>query len=165
MASNRRNSNSLLDNLQGVGRQFGILANKGVAAAYEAGAYRFMSNQVMLITTTGRKTSRLFTTPLGYVEGSQYVYAVTRGGDQISNWFKNVEKNPRVKLQIGERVLTATGEVLQDPDQIKQVLRLFLQHRPNYQRFLGVGANASDAELDKVVLKWRAVRFQTSKKG
>jgi deazaflavin-dependent oxidoreductase (nitroreductase family) len=151
------------DNLQDIGRQFGILMNKGMAAVYGAGGYRFMGNQFMTITTTGRKSGQPRTTPIGYVEAGNYIYAVTKGGPQISNWYKNVQSNPKVTLRIGEKVLTATGEVLQDPSQVRQVLRLFLKHRPGFSRFFQVAPDARDEELDRIVPNWRAVRFQVKR--
>lgn len=148
-----------VDGLQDVGRQFGILVNKGMGALYEAGGYRFLGKQFMTITTTGRKSGLPRTTPIGYVETGQFVYAITRGGPPVSNWLRNVKSNPKVKLQIGERTLSATGEVLEDPAQVRQVIRLFLKHRPSYARFLNVDQSSSDEALDQVSKKWLAARF------
>ncbi len=159
MARNRRTQNDFLGDLRGIGRQFGILVNRGMATAYEAGAYRFLGNQFMVITTTGRKSGQPRTTPIGYVETGNYIYTLSRGEAPISNWVRNVKVNPKVKLQIGERVLGATGEVLEDPTQVRQVIRLYLKHRPSYSRFLKVDQNSTDEELDRVSKKWLAVRF------
>ena len=134
--------------------------NKGLAAVYEAGAYRFMGSQVMLITTTGRKTGRCYTTPLGYVQVGKYVYALTRGSEDISNWLRNLKKTPEVTLQLGGQSLSAGGEVLEDPVEIRQVLKLFLKHRPGYERFLKINLNSSEVELESAARYWLAVRFQ-----
>lgn len=159
MANRGNIPDDFMDSLQDIGRQFGVLMNKGMGALYEAGGYRFLGKQFMTITTTGRKSGLPRTTPIGYVETGQYVYAITRSGPPVSNWLRNVKNNPKVKLQIGERILSATGEVLEDPTQVRQVIRLFLKHRPGYTRFLSVGPAASDEELDRISKKWLAVRF------
>jgi len=163
MANKRRNPNDFLGELQDIGRQFGILANKGLATAYEAGAYRFLGNQFMTITTKGRKSGLPRTTPIGYVETSDYVYAITRGGATVSNWWRNVKQNPQVKLQIGEKVMTVQGEVFEDSNQVRRIIQLFLKQRPGYSRFLGVDASASEAELERVARNWLAARFQLKK--
>lgn len=163
MSSKLPSQDDLRQNLQGLGKRFGTLMSKGIAAVYEAGAYRFVGNQIMLITTTGRKTGRRYTTPVGYVKTGEYLYAITRGGAEASNWIRNVQKNPEVKLQIGDNVMSATGEVLEDPTEVRQVIKLFLKQRPGYERFLNVSLNSSEAEMEQVSKKWLAARFQVKK--
>jgi deazaflavin-dependent oxidoreductase (nitroreductase family) len=68
---------------------------------------------VLLLTTTGRKTSRKRITPLGYFEqdGSYVVTASNAGFDTHPAWFHNLKSRPQVELQIGTQHLTATAEI------------------------------------------------------
>jgi deazaflavin-dependent oxidoreductase (nitroreductase family) len=58
---------------------------------------------IMLMTTTGRKTGQPHTTPLLYLrEGDDLVTVASKGG--MANhplWFRNLEVNPDVEIEIG----------------------------------------------------------------
>src|SRR5438105_3225075 len=103
MAKRRNLQDDFMDSIHDIRHHVGVFMNKGMGALYEAGGYHFLGKQFMNITTTGRKSGLPRTTPIGYVETGQFVYALTRGGPQISNWLRNVKSNPKVKLQIRER--------------------------------------------------------------
>jgi len=66
---------------------------------------------VLLLTTIGRKSGRPQTAPLLYLtDGDAYVVVASKGGmSHHPLWFKNLESNPRVEVEIGSRkqVMTA----------------------------------------------------------
>lgn len=59
------------------------------------------------LTTTGRTSGLLRVTPLQFEEvaGDDYI-ASARGTN--ADWFKNIRANPRVRVQIRDRALSAT---------------------------------------------------------
>ncbi len=70
----------------------------------------------LLLTTRGRKTSKLRRTALIYGEhGGHYVIVASKGGhDFHPTWYLNLMKNPEVQLQVGAekfaaRARTASG--------------------------------------------------------
>ena len=72
---------------------------------------------ILLLTTTGRKTGKLTTTPLIYArDGDNYVIVASQGGaPQHPGWYRNLVKTPEVEVQVeGEtffaRARTAEGE-------------------------------------------------------
>ncbi|GAA4237738.1 nitroreductase family deazaflavin-dependent oxidoreductase [Actinomadura meridiana] len=71
----------------------------------------------LLLTTTGRRTGKQHTTPLIYQpEGDAYLVVASKGGDDDDPlWYKNLQANPEVKVQVkGDRFTararTATPE-------------------------------------------------------
>ena len=71
----------------------------------------------LLLTTTGRKSGEKFIFPLFYGEDAGgYVIVASKGGaPQHPGWYRNIEANPMVEVQVGTRHLkakarTATGE-------------------------------------------------------
>ena len=58
---------------------------------------------VMLLTTTGRKSGKLFTLPLLYLrDGDRIVTVASKGGmDHHPLWYKNLAADPNVDVQIG----------------------------------------------------------------
>jgi proline iminopeptidase len=79
--------------------------------------YGEMTVPSLLLTTTGRKSGERFIFPLFYGEegGSYFIVASKGGAPQHPGWYRNIEANPLVEVQVGTRKLTAkartaTGE-------------------------------------------------------
>jgi deazaflavin-dependent oxidoreductase (nitroreductase family) len=73
--------------------------------------------QILILTTTGRKTGQPRTTMLNYgVDGDRLVLVASFGGDdRHPQWYRNLGANPEVSVQIGTetrrmRAATATPE-------------------------------------------------------
>ncbi len=66
---------------------------------------------VLLLTTTGRKTGRLRTTPLTYFrDGSDFVVVASFGGsDRPPAWWLNLEREPRAVATVGRERLRVTA--------------------------------------------------------
>jgi F420H(2)-dependent quinone reductase len=72
---------------------------------------------MLLLTTTGRKSGRPRTTPLGYLaDGDRIVLVASYGGDdRHPQWYLNLQANPDASVQVGAerrrvRATTATPE-------------------------------------------------------
>ncbi|MBO2462752.1 nitroreductase family deazaflavin-dependent oxidoreductase [Actinomadura violacea] len=60
----------------------------------------------LLLTTTGRRSGKEYTTPLIYQpEGDAYLIVASKGGaDEPPEWYLNLEADPEVKVQVkGDR--------------------------------------------------------------
>ena len=71
----------------------------------------------LLLTTTGRRTGKQYTTPLIYgQDGGDYVIVASRGGaENHPIWYENLAANPPVELQVAAdrfsaKARTASGE-------------------------------------------------------
>jgi len=95
-------------------------------------AHRMMSGRLMLLSFTGRRTGRLYTTPVSYVrEGTDLL--VPGGGA----WWKNLTSSTaRVRLQGSWRVVTP--EVVREPAAISEVLGRMLAVNPAIAVFTGI---------------------------
>src|SRR5689334_5482851 len=69
---------------------------------------------VLLLTTTGRKSGKTRTTPLGFFEedGGYVIIASNAGADTNPAWYFNLKSNPEVQIEIKEQKLNATAEVI-----------------------------------------------------
>jgi deazaflavin-dependent oxidoreductase (nitroreductase family) len=115
-------------------------------------------NIMMVITTTGRKSGKLHSTPIGYQRGSHSVLAFTVGG--LSNWYKNLAQNPLVTLEIKKKVYPMRGTYVTDSQEIREVLETYQREQPPMlPRFFGVPADASGDKLMKAAGNVRFVRF------
>lgn len=68
---------------------------------------------VLLLRTTGRKTGRERTTPLGYFmqDGNYIITASNAGREKHPAWFYNLRANPQVTLEIQDQQVRANAEV------------------------------------------------------
>lgn len=71
----------------------------------------------LLLTTTGRKSRKQFTTPLIYgQDGDRYLIVGSRGGaDEHPQWYRNLVANPEIEVQVladkfKARARTAEGD-------------------------------------------------------
>src|SRR5262249_39061660 len=111
---------------------------------------RMAGLQVLLLTTTGRKTGLRRTTPLGYFkqDGNFVIISSHSGGDQNPGWFYNLKSNPQVTIQVGNKQLAANAEVV-DTEQRKQMWADLVKMAPTYGRYERV----TKREIPLVVLK------------
>lgn len=66
---------------------------------------------ILLLTTTGRRTGRRWTTPLSYLrDGADLVVIASNGGsDRHPVWYLNLLAQPRATVELRERVLSVTA--------------------------------------------------------
>ena len=84
---------------------------------------------VLLLTTTGRKSGLPRITPLQYEEvNGRYIVGSARGAS--ADWFRNIQANPHVWVQIQERKLAATAQAVTDIEQVAEFLALRLKRHP-----------------------------------
>jgi F420H(2)-dependent quinone reductase len=69
---------------------------------------------LLLLTTKGRKSGKLYTTPLGRFdqEGGYLIVASNAGQPTQPAWYLNLKNNPQVTVQVMDKVIPATAEVL-----------------------------------------------------
>jgi F420H(2)-dependent quinone reductase len=69
---------------------------------------------VLLLTTKGRKSGKDRTVPLGAFEqqGGYVVVASNGGGPNNPAWFYNLKSNPSVTIQVLDKVIPVSAEVL-----------------------------------------------------
>ena len=91
-------------------------------AAIHVGLYRLSGGKiggairgfkVLLLTTTGRKSGKLHTVPLGFFEQpGGYLIAGSNGGlPSYPAWYHNLKSKPQATIQIARKVSAVTAEV------------------------------------------------------
>ena len=89
--------------------QVGLYRISGGKLGGTLGAFK-----VLLLTTTGRKTGHAYTTPIGYFErpDSYIIVASNSGLPQHPVWYLNLKSSPQVTIQVLDRVIPVTAEIL-----------------------------------------------------
>jgi F420H(2)-dependent quinone reductase len=70
--------------------------------------------RVLLLSTTGRKSGKAHTIPLGFFDHKDgYVIVASNGGQPTHPaWYHNLKSNPQVTVQVLDKVISVTAEVL-----------------------------------------------------
>lgn len=90
-----------------------------------------LGDSVMLLTFTGRKSGKEFTTPVGY----------TRHGDTLTvftgrPWWRNLQERPNVRVRVQGRDLDGVAQVVTDNAEVARAAQAFIaeQGAKNAQR-------------------------------
>jgi deazaflavin-dependent oxidoreductase (nitroreductase family) len=99
----------------------------------------------LLITVTGRKTGRSYSTPVGFYREGSCLWVMTR---RDRAWWRNVQNGARVSLLLGGRTIRAFAETELDPKAVEERLIQYIHHVPMAARSLGMRThrNAPDPE-------------------
>lgn len=73
----------------------------------------FLGRPILLLTTTGRKSGRSYTTPLQYLQdGDDVVLAASNGGSRRHpDWWLNLRAHPEAEIQIRAERKRVTAEI------------------------------------------------------
>ena len=80
--------------------------------------HRGVSKSLMLLTFTGRKSGKRFTTPVGYLRKGEIVIVFTHSG-----WWKNLRGGAPVSMRIEGKNFKGLGSPVDDPVEIKAMVR------------------------------------------
>lgn len=78
----------------------------------------FVNAPLLLLTTTGAKSGRPFTTPLVYTKDDDRIVIIASKGGFPTNpaWFHNLKANPTTTLEIGREKFQAKATITKDPE-------------------------------------------------
>jgi deazaflavin-dependent oxidoreductase (nitroreductase family) len=90
----------------------------------------------LLLTTTGRRSGRSFTTPLIYGrQGDVYIVVASKGGaPRHPDWYMNLSENPEVGVQVAADRFTAQARTA-GPDEKPAVWATMAEIWPEYDLY------------------------------
>ncbi|RJP48939.1 MAG: DUF385 domain-containing protein [Anaerolineaceae bacterium] len=94
-----------------------------------------LSNGMMLITITGRKTGRKFTTPVGYYREGEYLWVIT---NHDRTWWKNLQGGASVELLLKRKRVIARAEPELDEQTVETRMSEYLHQVPLAARPMGI---------------------------
>lgn len=146
MAVDRRSTKGKV--MATMNRGFGALQR----TLYRASNGRIMGKTagmpVLLLTVTGRRTGQRRTVPLVYWErDGDYVVSASAAGMWLPMWYRNLEADPRVEVQVGPRRFTSTAHLAD----AEESLELWAVTESLNKRFSGY-RESLDHDIPMVVL-------------
>lgn len=147
------------------------LANRFPILLLRSPLHGLLSDGVLLITFTGRKSGRPYTTPINYLRDGDTVDLTTD-----SPWWKNLRGGVPVALRIAGWDYRGTAEPVTDPVEVERVLRAMLARFPRYGKPANIrtGPDGQPLEEDiaraiqrdgRVVVRVRLVPGEAARSG
>jgi deazaflavin-dependent oxidoreductase (nitroreductase family) len=105
---------------------------------------------VLLLTTTGRKTGKQRTLPVGYImDGSDFVITASAGGaDKHPSWFFNIRSNPQATIQVKDKHIQVTAEIA-GPEKKPELWARLVEVAPNFAGY----QKRTSREIPMVILR------------
>lgn len=111
--------------------------------------HRIMSQHIMLISFRGRKSGKLFTTPIGYMRRGNIVDCFTD-----HQWWRNLVERPDVSLLIQGKRYAGIAEVIRDDKEtVASALLEYCTHSPMAARAFHVDLDASNKPVPESALR------------
>ena len=110
---------------------------------------RMAGLDILLLTTTGRKSGKERTTPLGYFEqdGDYVIIASNGGADTHPKWFLNLKSDPAVHIEIKGKKISAKARVAEGSAR-KELWAKLVNLSPQYGKY----ATSTKREIPVVLL-------------
>jgi deazaflavin-dependent oxidoreductase (nitroreductase family) len=119
--------------------------------------------QILLLTTLGRKSGKMRSTPIGYYLINNIIHVFSVWGRE-SNWYLNLTAHPeQVSIQMGFKKMKVRIETLEDPRDLQLAFELLAVQNPRGAKSL-IGwdpeiDNINTADLSMLVDKVLVVRI------
>jgi len=107
-----------------------------------------LSHSMMLITVTGCKTGRQYTTPVEYFSKNGYLFVMT---SRNRTWWRNLKDGAEVSLLLKRALVHALAELELDKELVEALLVEYLQHMPRAAKPLGIHIENRNANVEDIV--------------
>lgn len=119
-----------------------------------------LSNGMMLITVTGCKTGKKYTTPVGYYCEGDYLWVIT---NRERTWWRNIKGGRDVSLLLKRKPVDAFADVELDGKCVEARFQEYAKQMPMAAKQMGIrvengSANAED--VARIAREWLFVRVK-----
>ncbi len=116
-----------------------------------------LGDVILVLTTTGRRSGQLVSTPIGYVRDGEVWAALSY---PTSNWYRNLRQTPEALLEIRGKPLRVRAEFVDDEPGRQRLVTLYREQRAkNFKMFFNVAMDAPPEEVARGIAARVFVRF------
>ena len=134
------------------------LWNRWVARLLRSRYHRLLSKSTLLITFTGCKSGKTYTTPVNYLPDGKTLLVLSR---KDRTWWKNLRGGASVTVRIQGEDRKAMGKAFEDPKAIAEGLLQSLQRIPRVRKHFKIAltreGQPEDAEAFARVVQSRVI--------
>ncbi len=116
-----------------------------------------MGDVILVLTTTGRRSGKPVSTPIGYVRDGEVWAALSY---PTSNWYRNLRQTPEALLEMRGQPVRVRAEFVDDEPGRQRLVALYRQQRAkNFKLFFNVAMDAPAEEVARGIAARAFVRF------
>jgi deazaflavin-dependent oxidoreductase (nitroreductase family) len=108
--------------------------------------YIFMGN-TMLITVTGRKTGKKYTTPVGFYRDGETLWIIS---SRDRTWWRNLQGGAKVEMRMRGKDVTGFAEAILDEETVAKQVVEYVRHMPMSAKALGVRVEKGEPHPEDV---------------
>lgn len=133
---------------------FFLIINPIIRMTLRSPLHAIISDSLMLITFTGRKSQRVFTTPVRFLQQSETVWCFT---SPDTHWWRNLRGGAEVTLRIKGMDKQYHATVVEnDPKRVEEMLKIYLEAFPQDAAYHDIDLNKDKspiaADLERAAL-------------
>ena len=139
--------------------------NAIMAGLLRSPLHGLLSQSTMLMTYTGRKSGKVYSTPMNYVRtreaGAEVILTTSY---RQRTWWRNLRGGARVVVKVQGKDLKAQAEAIEDDPKVAEELGRFLQLVPSWAKYYQVkldsdgkpnAADVAEAAKTRVIIRTR----------
>jgi len=107
-----------------------------------------LSGGMMLITVTGRKTGKKYTTPVEYFQADGSLWVVT---SRNRTWWRNLRDKAEVELLLKRKPVNARAELIMENEKVEARLADYLHHAPMAAKPMGIRVQDKKPNAEDIV--------------
>jgi len=111
------------------------LGNPIITALLRSPLHATADASMMLISVTGRRSGKVYTTPVNYLRDGETLVVISQ---RERTWWRNVRGGADVGLRVQGQARCGFATVAEDDASVAQALGRIVSSRPAYARFLGI---------------------------
>lgn len=129
------------------------IINPTLALLLRSPAHFLISASLLLITFTGAKSGRSFSTPLRYVRDGETIRCFS---SKETRWWRNLKGGARIWLTIGgEGAPYQASVIVDEPDRVRKLLSDYLRQHPGDAAYHNVAVSRdgvlAEGDLERAV--------------
>jgi len=119
-----------------------------------------LSNGMMLLTVTGRKSGRKISTPVNYLRDENTLWVISW---RERTWWRNLRGGANVWILLTGLGAEGRGLVIEETEQVTQSLFEYYQKAPQYAKYVKIGLDSAGkpilADCERAAQKMVMVRI------
>jgi hypothetical protein len=120
-----------------------------------------VSKNLMLVTVTGRKSGKTFSTPTNYLRDGNLLWVVSW---RERSWWRNLRGGASVKVLLAGRSLDGRGLLIEEEKAVAKSLFEYYQKTPQTAKYVNIGLDASGmpvfADCEHAALKMVMIQIE-----
>ena len=110
--------------------------------------HSMLSNGMMLITVTGRKTGKTYTTPVEFYKEDGYLWVMT---SRDRTWWRNLQGGASVDLLLKRKPVNGFAETELDGSTVRSHMFEYIQHIPQAAKPMGIRMENKNPNPEDIV--------------